>query len=69
MHLTKDSEEYILDARPSDAIAIALRTESPIFVNEEVIQKSKNIEIDEDKEKLDKLLDEMPESDFGKYKM
>jgi len=69
MHLKKDSEEYVLDARPSDAIAIALRTDSPIFVNEEVINKSKSIEIDEDKEKLEELLEKMPESDFGKYKM
>jgi bifunctional DNase/RNase len=69
MHLKKDSEEYILDARPSDAIAIALRTDSPIFVNEEVINKSKSIEIDDDKEKLEKLLEQMPESNFGKYKM
>ncbi len=69
MHLKKDSEEYILDARPSDAIAIALRTDSPIFVNEEVLQKSKSIDIDDDKEKLEKLLEQMPESNFGKYKM
>lgn len=69
MHLKKDSEEYILDARPSDAIAIALRTDSPIFVNEGVLEKSKSIEIDEDKEKLEKLLEQMPESTFGKYKM
>ena len=41
MHIKKDSEEYILDARPSDAIAIALRTDSPIFVNEGVLEKSK----------------------------
>jgi bifunctional DNase/RNase len=69
MHIKKDSEEYILDARPSDAIAIALRTDSPIFVNEGVLEKSKSIEIDEDKEKLEKLLEQMPESTFGKYKM
>jgi len=69
MHLKNDTEEYILDARPSDAIAIALRTDSPIFVNEEVLEKSKNIEIDEDKEKLEKLLDDMSDADFGKYKM
>jgi len=69
MHIKKDSEEYILDARPSDAIAIALRTDSPIFVNEGVLEKSKSIEIDEDKEKLEELLEKMPESDFGKYKM
>lgn len=69
MYLNKESEEYVLDARPSDAIAIALRTDSPIFVNEDVLDKSKNIEIDEDREKLDKLLEEMSDSDFGKYKM
>ncbi len=69
MHLKRKDEEYILDARPSDAIAIALRCDSPIFVNEEVIEKSKSIEIDDDKEKLDKLLEDLPEGDFGKYKM
>ena len=69
IYLKKGNEEYTLDSRPSDAIAIALRTDSPIFVNEEVIEKSKDIEIDEDKEKLQELLENMSESDFGKYKM
>ena len=69
LHLKRESEEYVLDARPSDAIAIALRTDSPIFVNEEVLNKSKSIEIDEDREKLEELLEQMPEGDFGKYKM
>lgn len=69
IYLKRDTEEYSLDSRPSDAIAIALRTDSPIFVNEEVIEKSKKIEIDEDKEKLNELLEKIPEGDFGKYKM
>jgi bifunctional DNase/RNase len=69
IYLKRDAEEYSLDSRPSDAIAIALRTDSPIFVNEEVIEKSKKIEIDEDKEKLNELLEKIPEGDFGKYKM
>lgn len=69
IYLKRDSEEYSLDSRPSDAIAIALRTDSPIYVNEEVIEKSKKIEIDEDKDKLAELLDKIPEGDFGKYKM
>lgn len=69
MHLKREAEEYVLDARPSDAIAIALRCDSPIFVNEEVIEKSKSIGIDEDKEKLNKLLEDLPAGDFGKYKM
>lgn len=69
IYLKRDNEEYSLDSRPSDAIAIALRTDSPIFVNEEVLEKSKKIEIDEDKEKLNELLEKIPEGDFGKYKM
>lgn len=69
IYLKRDNEEYSLDSRPSDAIAVALRTDSPIFVNEEVLEKSKKIEIDEDKEKLSELLDKIPEGDFGKYKM
>ena len=69
IYLKRDNEEYSLDSRPSDAIAIALRTDSPIFVNEEVIEKSKKIEIEEEKEKLAELLDKIPEGDFGKYKM
>jgi len=69
IYLKRDGEEYSLDSRPSDAIAIALRTDSPIYVNEEVIEKSKKIEIDEDKDKLAELLDKIPEGDFGKYKM
>lgn len=69
IYLQKEDEEYSLDSRPSDAIAIALRTDSPIFVNEEVIEKSKKIEIDEDKDKLDEFLESMTEGDFGKYKM
>jgi len=69
IHLRRDNEEHIIDSRPSDAIAIALRTGSPIFVNDQVLQKSKKIEIDEDKDKLTELLDKIPASDFGKYKM
>lgn len=67
IHLKKGGEEYILDSRPSDAIAIALRTDSPIFVRDEVLEKSKKLEGDE--EKLTDILDKIPEGDFGKYKM
>jgi len=69
IHLKREGEEHVIDSRPSDAIAIALRTGSPIFVNEEVLEKSRKIEIDEDKEKLTELLDKIPPGDFGKYKM
>ena len=35
-------EDLLIDARPSDAIALALRADSPIYVNEEVIRASRN---------------------------
>lgn len=39
---TKENQSMLLDARPSDAIALALRSDSPIFVHEEVIKTSRN---------------------------
>ncbi len=69
IHLKRENELYILDSRPSDAIAIALRTGSSIWVKDEVFEKSKKIEIDESKDKWSDLLEKMPSGDFGKYKM
>ncbi len=69
IHLKRGDEEHIIDSRPSDAIAIALRCDSPIFVRDEVIEKSKKAELEEDKEKAAELLDKIPPGDFGKYKM
>ncbi len=69
IRLQRGSEEHIVDSRPSDAIAIALRTGSPIFVRDEVFEKSKKLEIDEEKDKLTDLLEKIPPGDFGKYKM
>lgn len=67
--------EETLDARPSDAIAIALRTKSPIFVAKQVMEKSKKIDLkttEEDahvKEKWTEILERLSPEDFGKYKM
>jgi bifunctional DNase/RNase len=69
IRLKRGAEEHVIDSRPSDAIAIAIRTGSSIFVRDEVLEKSKKLEIDEDKEKLTDLLEKIPTGDFGKYKM
>lgn len=70
IHIKKLDDIHIFDSRPSDAIAIAIRTRSQIFVHDKVIESSKQIQaIDEDKEKLAELLDKIPSGDFGKYKM
>ena len=69
IHLKNDGKEHIFDARPSDAIAIAVRTGAPIFVNEKVIEEAQKIEIEENDEKLKDLLSQLSEDDFGTYKM
>ena len=60
VHLTYEDSEYVIDARPSDAIALALRTKAPIFANEEVIRKQASDE-------LDQWLENLKPEDFGKY--
>lgn len=48
IYLRSDGRELRLDARPSDAIALALRTGAPIFVTDEVLARSRAIELAED---------------------
>jgi bifunctional DNase/RNase len=61
-----------IDARPSDAIALALRVNAPIFVTEKVVSKAKSLDIAEEKEEGDRWkewLETLKPEDFGKYKM
>ena len=63
-------EELIIDSRPSDAIALALRAEVPIYVAEAVLDKAKADDLGaRDKEKLKKWLEEVDPDDLGKYTM
>lgn len=76
IHLTMDGKTFKVDARPSDAIAIALRTKAPIYVDEKVIKESKKMTLEGigDVKKTDEstgyknLLEKMSPKDF-KYKM
>ncbi len=43
---TRDGEERIIDSRPSDGIALAVRAHAPIFVEEEVLQKASFFKLD-----------------------
>ena len=61
-----------IDSRPSDAIALALRVNAPIFVTENVVTQAKNIEVSEEREETDKWkewLENLKPEDFGRYKM
>jgi hypothetical protein len=61
-----------IDARPSDAIALSLRTGSPVFVEESVIQTARGVDGEHesvDVGRLQKWLEGLSEDDLGKYKM
>jgi uncharacterized protein len=45
IHLMYGENSYAVDARPSDAIAVALRANSAIFVENKVLEKSKNLDM------------------------
>lgn len=61
-----------VDSRPSDAIAIALRGQAPFFVEEEVFNNSKKLDLDDTADLEDKWKDWLERAnpdDFGKYPM
>ena len=61
-----------IDARPSDAIALALRMSAPIFVEDTVIDGAKSLEFTpgkNDAERLTRWLESLDPEDLGKYKM
>ncbi len=70
--LNHDGKVFPIDSRPSDAIALALRTASPIFVNSEVIEKAKNTDLTKDageSERIRKWLESLDPDEMGKYEM
>ena len=70
--LERDGKLVCIDSRPSDALALALRTDSPIFVDEEVINSSKAASSRQEKvtdEELKRWLENLNDEDLGKYKM
>ena len=72
IHLDRDGEQIAIDARPSDAIALALRVKAPIFAEDNVIDNAKSLETTPDKgdsERLQRWLEELDPDELGKYKM
>jgi bifunctional DNase/RNase len=68
--IEKGEEIVGIDARPSDSIALALRTKSPIFIAESLLKEQPETgEMSEDEraEALRKYLDELDPEDFGKF--
>ena len=72
IYLSLEGNTLAIDARPSDAIALALRTRAPIFVEDAVIDNAKTVDFASDKadtERLHKWLESLDPDDLGKYKM
>ena len=70
IHVNIGARKLEIDARPSDAIALALRTEAPIFVEQAVLDQAQTISADESAEdKLKKWLESVNPDELGKYKM
>jgi hypothetical protein len=69
-----NGNEVSVDSRPSDAIALALRVDAPIFVAKKVLDDARSIdltdtELKEDDEQWKEWLENIRPEDFGKYEM
>lgn len=72
IYLDRGGDTMAIDARPSDAIALALRAKAPIYVEETVVESAKGLDLTkdaEDSERLQKWLESLNPEDLGKYKM
>lgn len=71
LELHRKGEPLLIDARPSDALALALRTKTPIFVEARVLEHARPVEIpadESDRDRLQKWLESLDPDDLG-YKM
>ena len=67
IYLNRKGDEIVIDSRPSDAIAIALSVDAPIFVSDQVIEKAKTIDMEKEGDQLKEWLENLNPDDF-KYK-
>jgi hypothetical protein len=75
IHVSVGASSLRIDSRPSDAIALAVRVEAPIFCTEEVLAAAENLGLLKDRKDfdeaadLDQWLERLERDDFGKYEM
>jgi hypothetical protein len=70
--IERDGRIMSIDSRPSDALALALRVDCPIFVEDEVLKSSREpspINENTTTEELRRWLENLPDEDLGRYKM
>jgi hypothetical protein len=72
IYLDREGDLISVDSRPSDALALALRLDCPIYVEEAVLKSSKQASAVTDKvnnEELRRWLEGLNDEDLGRYKM
>ncbi len=72
LEIGSDGEVVVLDSRPSDAIALALRAKAPIFVLDSVLEAAQRADLVKegaDEDRLKKWLEEAAPGDLGDYEM
>jgi bifunctional DNase/RNase len=71
LELQRNGETIFVDARPSDALALSIRTRTPVFVDTKVLERSRSTEVTSeqaDQERLQRWLESLDPDDLG-YKM
>ncbi len=71
VYLEQGGDLVAIDARPSDALALALRTRAPVYVAEHVLADARALEAPtgQDSERLQHWLESLDPDEMGKYKM
>ena len=74
LYLNVEGREMVVDSRPSDAIALAVRVKAPIFITESVVEATKQMglfasNLLEEQDELKTIIENMKPEDFGKFKM
>jgi hypothetical protein len=73
--LSLNGTEVTIDSRPSDAIALALRVDAPIYVAKKVLDEARSLDLpdteqlEDDKEQWKEWLENLRPEDFGNYEM
>ena len=71
LELKRNGEVLFVDARPSDALALSIRTRAPVFVDTRVLDQAKSVDVSTDnvdRERLQRWLESLDPDDLG-YKM
>jgi bifunctional DNase/RNase len=71
LEIRQGDETIFIDTRPSDAIALSIRSRTPVFVDERVFDQAKSVEVssdEADRERLQRWLESLDPDDLG-YKM